>query len=89
MSSDSVPKKEPKTFQHTSRTLQMTPSQSKIKTSVLSRSCEAGSDSLRTLAFMAVLKEREARGTKALGAKAEADEANNEIKASCDNFIID
>ena len=68
----------------------MTPSQSKIKTSVLSKSCEEGSESFITLALIAVLKRGVDRVTKALeaGANAEAVDAMREVSASCVHFIV-
>lgn len=71
------------------RTLQMTPSQSKMKTSVLSRSCEAGSDSLETFALIAVVV-ASARDVcrETGGAKAETEDVKRDVNANWVNFMI-
>jgi hypothetical protein len=62
----------------------MTPSQSKIKTSVLSKTSDAGSLSFSTLAFKeAVL----VKALRAPGAKAEAD-ATRELRTREVNFMV-
>mmetsp|Transcript_146 Transcript_146/g.193 ORF Transcript_146/g.193 Transcript_146/m.193 type:complete len:82 (+) Transcript_146:2306-2551(+) len=66
--------------------LQITPSQSKMKTSVLSKTSFAGSESFNTLAFKAVRVDVNARGA-TLGLNAEA-EATNVGKTNLPNFII-
>jgi|APIni6443716594_1056825.scaffolds.fasta_scaffold1433561_1 hypothetical protein len=67
----------------------MTPSQSKIKTSVLSKSSVEGSVSLATFARTAVLKRGVDFVRKALdGANAEPVEVKTEARASCVHFIV-
>lgn len=68
----------------------MTPSQSKMNTSVLSRICCAGELSFRTLAFRAVLRRGPDRDTKARvdGVKADAVDATKELNARLVHFIV-
>ena len=83
------------TIQNNTRTLQITPSQSKMNTSVLSKICDVGSLSFNTLAFNAVLRVTKARWWRPaptaavkVGLKAEAPAAKSEERAMEANFIV-